>query len=160
MLKLLVNGNGQFELHPRDFVDVRKSPDMPPKGMEDDYAYQPYDPGLRPPVGEELMTHLFYHPDHAHEKSIVCRRAPKKRREKLTICPEKGTTRGWGVHLVEGILLVRALWLLFAVFTIGSLSFGVSWTVLKHDISGAFGVASWLVTFGGLTAALVQTAIG
>ena len=133
---------------------------MPPKEMKDDYTYLPYDPGLLPPVGEQLMTHYFYYPDHAPERPIVCDRAPKKRRERLTVCPEKGTSLGWGVHLVEGILLSRALCLLFAVFMIGSLSFGVSWTVLKHDIPGAFGVASWLVTFGGLTAALAQTIVG
>jgi hypothetical protein len=152
--------NEQFELHPRDFVDVRKSPDMPPKGMEDDYIYQPYDPDLLPPVGEELMTHLFYYPSHAHDRSITCRRAPKKRRRRLTVCPDKGTNLGWGIHLVEGIVLSRALWLLFAVFILGSLAFGVSWSLLKHDISGAFGVASWMVTFGGLAAALVQATLG
>ncbi|KAL8783512.1 MAG: hypothetical protein Q9213_004558 [Squamulea squamosa] len=37
----------QFELHPRDLVDVRKTPDMPPEAKKDEYLYQPCD--LLPP---------------------------------------------------------------------------------------------------------------
>ncbi|KAL8780100.1 MAG: hypothetical protein Q9213_006622 [Squamulea squamosa] len=66
----------QFELHPRDLVDVRKLPDMPPEARKDEYLYQPCD--LLPPIGENFMTHLFHHPHEANEKAITFLRAPKK----------------------------------------------------------------------------------
>ena len=115
----------------------------------------PYDPDLLPPIGGELMLHYFKNPSHA-KLSLICSRAPKKRREKLETCP----STGWGLHIEEGIILGRLLWLMFALFVIGSLLFAILWTVLEHDVSGAFGVASWILTVGALTAALVQTNFG
>ena len=144
----------QFELHLKDFVDIRKVPDMPPLAKKDEYIYQPCD--LIPPVGERLMAHLFHHPEDANERSITCLRAPKKRKTKLTVCPERGTSLGWGIHLVEG-WVVSKLWILALIlFLLGSLIFGICWSWLEHDLQGAFSVASYVVTLVGLIVGTLQ----
>ncbi|CAO1600724.1 hypothetical protein XANCAGTX0491_004406 [Xanthoria calcicola] len=132
----------QFELHPRDLVDVRKVPDMPPATKQDDYLYQPCD--LLPPVGENLMTHLFHNPHETNQKAITYLRSPKKRKQKLAICQLRGTNIGWGIHLVEGWAITK-LWLSALAIFSSSFVFAVAWSVLKHDVQGAFGVAGWLV---------------
>ncbi|CAL8581886.1 hypothetical protein XPA_007566 [Xanthoria parietina] len=132
----------QFELHPRDLVDVRKVPDMPPATKQDDYLYQPCD--LLPPVGENLMTYLFHNPHETNQKAITYLRSPKKRKQKLAICQLRGTNIGWGIHLVEGWATTK-LWLSALAIFSSSFVFAVAWSVLKHDVQGAFGVAGWLV---------------
>ena len=152
------DAKSQFELHIKDLVDIRKVPDMPPENRKDEYLYQPYD--LVPPVGEHLMAHLFHHPEDANEKSITCLRAPKKRKVKLSVCPQQGTSVGWGIHLVEGWVISR-LWLLaLLIFLIGSLVFGICWATLEHDVQGAFGVSAYLVAFAGLVAGTLQACLG
>jgi len=138
----------QFELHRKDFVDIRKVPDMPPEKRRDEYLYQPCD--HIPPVGEHLMAHLFHHLEDANEGSITCLRAPKKRKAILIVCAQQGTSVGWGIHLVEE-WVVSGLWLLsLALFMLGSLVFGICWAVLRHDVQGASGVAAYMVALVGL----------
>lgn len=144
----------QFELHIKDLVDIRKVPDMPSETKKHEYLYQPCD--LVPPVGENLMAHLFHHPEDANERSITCLRAPKKRKAKLSICPQQGTSVGWGIHLVEGWVVARVWLLVLLLFFGGSVAFGVCWAVLQRDVQTAFGVSAYIVALGGLLAGTVQ----
>ncbi|KAL8804222.1 MAG: hypothetical protein Q9182_002676 [Xanthomendoza sp. 2 TL-2023] len=146
----------QFELHPRDLVDVRKVPDMPPQG-KDDYSFQPCD--LLPPVGENLMTHLFHHPHEANEMAITYRRSPKKRKAKLEVCPQSGTNVGWGIHLVEGWAITKIWILALAVFLASSLIFAIAWALLEHDLQGAFGVSTYFVAVATLGIGTIQAHI-
>lgn len=138
-------------------MDIRKFPDMPPNDRREEYIYQTCD--LMPPVGENLMAHLLYHPDEANELGIICLRAPKKRKEKLTVCPRQGTCLGWGLHFVEGWVAFRVWFLILAIFSFGSLVFGVCWTVLKHDLQGAFGVSAWILTLIGIVLGTLQAGL-
>ncbi|KAI4257257.1 MAG: hypothetical protein L6R42_005781 [Xanthoria sp. 1 TBL-2021] len=147
----------QFELHPKDLVDVRKVPDMPPESRKEEYVYQSCD--LIPPIGENLMTHLFHHPHEANEKAITFIRSPKKRKQRLTVCAQMGTSLGWGIHLIEGWAWTRILLLSLALLLLGSLVFAISWSVLKHDLQGAFGVAAYLVALVALSIGTVQAYI-
>ena len=154
-LQVLCSQNGQFELHIRDLVDVR-FPDMPPKEkIRKEYLYEQYD--TFPPVGENLMAHLFCHPEDANEMSITCLRAPKKLKEKLTVCPLQGTREGWGIHLVEAWVTSRVWLLIFFLFLLGSLIFGICWAILEHDIQGAFGVSGYMVTLVAVVVGTAQT---
>ncbi|KAL8749241.1 MAG: hypothetical protein Q9199_007808 [Rusavskia elegans] len=144
----------QFELHPSNLVDVRKVPDMPPESRKDEYLYQPCD--LIPPIGENLMTHLFHHPHEANERAITIMRSPKKRKQRLAICPQMGTNIGWGIHLVEGWAMTK-LWLLALVISsIGGIVFAVTWSVVKRDIQAAFAVAAYFAALFGLGVGTVQ----
>ena len=131
---------------------------MPPEARKEEYLYQPYD--LMPPVGENLMAHLFHHPEDANEKSITCLRAPKKRKVKLAVCPEQGTSVGWGFHLVEGWAVSRLWLLVLLLFMLGSLVFGVCWAVLEHDTQGAFSIAAYMVALVGIVIGTVQAFFG
>lgn len=147
---LTVNDNIQFELHVKDFVDIRKVPDMPPEARRHEYLYQPCD--LIPPVGENLMAHFFHHPEEANDRSVTCLRAPKKRPDKLVICPQRGTRVGWGIQMVEGWIASR-IWLLgLGLFMVGSPCF---WYLLVGPSEGcargfwSIGVDDWIGWFGG-----------
>lgn len=144
----------QFELHMHNNVDIRKLPDMPPENKKEDYVYQSCD--VMPPIGEHLMAHLFHHPDEANELGITFLRAPKKRRQKLSVSSQEGISTGWGLHFVESWAMLQIWILVLCVFGIGSLTFGVCWAVLKHDIQGAFGVAAWMTTLVGITCGVLQ----
>lgn len=147
----------QFELHPRDLVDIRKVPDMPLERRKDEYLYQACD--LLPPVGENLMTHLFHHPHDANEKAITFWRSPKKRRQRLAVCPQASTNLGWGIHLVEGYAMTRVWSLAYGMFLIGSMVFAIAWSVLEHDVQGAFAIAAYVVALVGLGVGTLQTYI-
>ena len=138
-------------------VDIRKVPDMPPDIRRDEYLYQPCD--ILPPIGEHMMAHFLHHPEHADTMAIACLRAPKKRKAKLTICPQQGTSVGWGIHFVEGWILFRVWLLILTLFLLGSLTFGIYWAVFEHDVQGAFGVAAYMVTLSGLVVGLVQASL-
>jgi hypothetical protein len=127
---------------------------MPPETRKDEYQYQPCD--LIPPVGENLMAHLFHHPEDANEISVTCLRTPKKRKARLAVCPQMGTNVGWGIHLVEGWAMTRVWLLALSTFVLGSLVFGICWSILKHDIQGAFGVSSYIIALLTLAMGTVQ----
>ena len=127
---------------------------MPPEARKEDYVYQPCD--VMPPVGEHLMAHLFHHPDEANDLGITFIRAPKKRKEKLTICSQEGISTGWGLHFVESWAMLHVWILILLMFGIGSLIFGVCWAVLKQDVQGAFGVAAWMTTLVGIGVGVLQ----
>lgn len=130
---------------------------MPPESRKEEYVYQSCD--LIPPIGENLMTHLFHHPHEANEKAITFIRSPKKRKQRLAVCAQMGTNLGWGIHLVEGWAWTRILLLSLALLLLGSLVFAISWSVLKHDLQGAFGVAAYLVALVALSIGTVQAYI-
>lgn len=126
---------------------------MPSETRKEEYIYEPC--GRVPPVGENMMTHWFHHPEDA-QRSITCLRAPKKRKNKLEICQEQHTNVGWGIQIVEG-WIIRRIWLLtLTLFLFGSLVFGVCWSVFQQDVQGAFGVASYMVTFVVLVVGSIQ----
>ena len=130
---------------------------MPSETRKEEYHYEPCD--LVPPVGENLMAHYFHHPEDATKRFITCL-APKRRKNKLEICPRLGTNVGWGIEIVEGWIMGR-IWLLdLAFFLVGSLVFGVCWTILKKDVQGAFGVAAYMVAFLGLVVRNIQMYLG
>ena len=102
------------------------------------------------------MTHLFHHPEDANEKAIAYLRAPKKRKNKLSVCPQQGIGMGWGIHLEESWVGYR-LWLLaLSLFLVGSLIFGICWAALRHDVQSAFGVSAYIATLGGLVFGTLQ----
>lgn len=148
----------QFQLHKMARVDIRKYPDMPPETKRDEYLYEPCD--LIPPVGENLMTHWFQHPEEAWHFPYAYSLFPKKRKGQLDVDLSQGPSVAWGIQIVEGWLGSR-IWLLsLSLFLCGSLAFGICWTVLKHDIQGAFGVAAYIVAFLTLAVGAAQANFG
>lgn len=61
---------------------------------------------------------------------------------------------------MEGFLADKVWIWMSVMFALGSLVFGVVYAIMKKDLQGAFGVAAWIVTLGGLGAGWVQACIG
>ncbi|KAL9579637.1 MAG: hypothetical protein Q9212_004992 [Teloschistes hypoglaucus] len=114
---------------------------------------------LAPTRRRDLMTHLFHHPHEANEKAITFLRSPKKRKQRLAVCPQAGTNLGWGIHLVEGYAMTRVWSLASGMFLISSMVFAIAWSVLEHDIQGAFAIAAYVVALVGLGVGTLQTYI-
>ena len=146
----------QFELYRSELVDVQKQDDLPPASRRQEYRYRPCPPKRIPPVSEEHMLHLMAYPDHAEDIGCIVDRIPKKLREPLAVCPQARTGIGWGIRFIEdwhsGIITLIAYGLLVAA----SLVFLVCWSVFKHDLQGAAGVAAYLTAFVSLTIGSVQ----
>ncbi|KAK7976342.1 hypothetical protein PG989_014805 [Apiospora arundinis] len=128
----------QFEMYRRDLTDVRSQPALPPpETLKTDYLYDPMPADLMPPVGSNLLVHFFEHPTHAGALPDLYRRIPKKLREKLSPCPVKGSSVGWGIAFAEGVDA-------FTFFLCGCAGFivclmvSIAWTVAQSDIQGGF----------------------
>ena len=146
----------QLEMYKSELVDIRKQDDLPPEDKKDEYRYNPVPAEIIPPVGENHMLHLINHPTHAEEDGFVLDRIPKKLRERLLVCPSRGTGLGWGIYFIEGWHLSIITIVAFTVLLAGSLAFLVCWSVLKHDVQGASGVAAYIVAFLGLAIGSIQ----
>jgi hypothetical protein len=66
----------------------------------------------------------------------------------------------WGFYFQEGWDFDLIITISFVVFLVGSLLFGVCWSVLESDIQGAFGVSAYMVTACALLVAFVVSKTG
>ncbi|KAI8628488.1 hypothetical protein F5Y19DRAFT_438091 [Xylariaceae sp. FL1651] len=151
----------KFEVFRNKLVDVRHCPSIPDatNTAVTEYTYDPIPPEAIPPIGPNMLMHLFEHPDHADVTLFLYNRFPKKLRAQLEACPMKGSSVGWGVEFVEGLD-----W--FAVFVAGCIGFflclivAISWSTARGDVQGGFGIASFLLAFlafcGGIIHYMVQ----
>lgn len=63
----------------------------------------------------------------------------------------------WGIYFKEDWDWVRIWWILALGFSPPSLLFGILWGILKGDIQGAFGVASWWMAGATILIGIVGT---
>ncbi|KAL6406771.1 hypothetical protein AUP68_09576 [Ilyonectria robusta] len=114
---------------------------MPGAQAQAEYEYEPSD--TDPPIGTNMLLHLFENPDHADVLPILFRRFPKKKLRRLQACSQKGYSVGWGVQFVESLNG-------YAIFICGCLGFAlcllasILWTVLKNDVQGGFAVGAFV----------------
>ncbi|KAL9629934.1 MAG: hypothetical protein Q9164_006654 [Protoblastenia rupestris] len=147
----------QFEAYKSELVDIRKTDDIPPEAKKDEYRYKPIPAEIIPPVGENHLMHLYEHPDHAEETGLCLDRMPKKLRRRLSVCPQRGTSLGWGVHFVEGLHWTKLYALGLTGLLLGVL-FGVLWAKLRDDVQGGFGIAACIMLGFTFTVGIVQAA--
>lgn len=147
----------QFEMYKSELADIRKVDDIPPEDKKD-YDYLPRPAELIPPVGPNHMMHLYEHPDHAEDEATCLGKVPKKLREKLQLCPNRGTGLGWGVHFVEGLHWVK-VWAFGFVGLLASALFGVVWSVLRDDVQGGFGITACLMVVLTFSVGVLQSAL-
>ena len=145
-------------MYKSELVDIRKENDIPPEGKKDEYRYRPMPAELIPPVGENHMMHLYEHPEEAEDTAVCLNKVPKKVRERLQVCPQRGTGLGWGVHFIEGLHWVK-LWMLGLSGLIASVLFGVCWSILRDDVQGGFGVSACMMMGLTFTTGVVQAAL-
>ncbi len=148
----------QFEMYRSDLVDIQKQDDLPPADLKDTYRYNPVPADKIPPVGENHMLHLCTHPECADETGILFDRIPKKLKERLAVCPQKGSSLGWGIYFIEGWHISIVTLLAYAILVLVSFVFFVCWAVLEQDVQGASGVATYVLAFLTLGTGSVQAA--
>jgi hypothetical protein len=95
------------------------------------------------------MVHVFKHPEFGSEATLCLERFPKKVREQL--CWKNGEeVVGWGIYFSERIHIPMVLTTMFLFMIFSSLIFGLCWSLLQHDVSGAFTIAAWITSVGAL----------
>ncbi|KAF2789283.1 hypothetical protein K505DRAFT_204389, partial [Melanomma pulvis-pyrius CBS 109.77] len=99
-----------------------------------------------PPVLPDILAHFFARPACIPEHNVsILNRLPKR------ICGElQGSAaepaEGWGIYYQEGWDGDIIAMVVFVMFLVVSLLFGVLWACLEMDVQGAFGVSAYIMT--------------
>ncbi|KAF4483151.1 hypothetical protein CGGC5_v010247 [Colletotrichum fructicola Nara gc5] len=131
----------KFELFRNELANVYDSAFSP---VGSDFEYKQSD--TEPPIGPNLMMHLFENPNHADIFPVLLRRIPRKTKERLRPCPKKGSSIGWGVQFKETL---NGMY----VFAFGCIGFmlclviSVVYTLMKDDIQGGFAIGGFVLAF-------------
>lgn len=145
-------------MHHSEIADVLSHPSLPPEQMKSQYLYKPIPPDKMPPVGSNLLVHLFENPDHANVLPYLFERIPKRLREKLIVSPQHKSSVGWGLEFVEGVDTF-VLFLCGCVCFVSCLVVAVTWTVVKDDVQGGFGIGGFLLAFMTFCVGLAYSSI-
>ncbi|KAF4460754.1 kinesin light chain [Fusarium albosuccineum] len=148
----------KFEVDNSQFAEVHNhrqvcGPDCvcipPPERVEsEEYKCSPaptVKPSQFPVIGTNRLTHYFLKPHAFHQpQRIILNQLPKLAQGPLGTS-EDTMQLGWGIHIQEGWHWRTIYFVLVFVFIIGSLVFGITWSVVKGDIQSAFAVtATWM----------------
>ena len=136
----------QFSLEERHRVGIMLHPmAVPPKREVDDhnYDYTPCPLEPLPPIPDNVFMHHLNDPG-PHRRPTWLRRLPKKMNYSLLNASEELVT-GWGLHIIEGPNWV-AIWTAAFCVTFVSGVLSTLWSILRNDVSGGFGIGSWLVS--------------
>lgn len=114
-------------------------------------------PKLSPPIGPRLLMDFFTYPeDIERNATLVTDQLPKKISGEL-LSQTSDLKEAWGILFKEGLDWVKIWWVLAIGFFPPSLLFGILWGILKRDVQGAFGVASWWMTGATILIGIVGT---
>ena len=100
--------------------------------------------------GERYLTHYFWSPECLDpQQTTIYHQLPKR------TCGQLSTVRnasalGWGVHFEEGWHWRSIYFVVVVLAVTASLTFGITWTLLRGDLQGAFAVASTWTALGSL----------
>jgi hypothetical protein len=115
-------------------------------------------PKYLPAVGSNYLTHCFQHPECTKkEETWVYNQVPKRIGSRLESTPENSPLLGWGIGFQEGWNEDKLRHGGFLIFVVGSFTFAILWSVLKHDIQSAFGVSAYWMTWLAIIAGYVAT---
>ena len=109
-----------------------------------------------PPIGQNMLMHLYEHPEHAGGLPDCFGKVPKKLRHKLMACPNRGSSKGWGLCFSEGLSWLKLLLCCFFGIAL-SAAFGIVWSVVRSDVEGGFGVSCFMLASFAFVVTLVQS---
>ncbi|KAF2235004.1 hypothetical protein EV356DRAFT_133099 [Viridothelium virens] len=145
-----------FEAYVNNLADIHKLDSIPSESMRDEYTYYPMPAEHIPPIGPNMLKHLYDHPEEAKAINFCFRKVPKKRKEKLVACPIRGSRTGWGIQYIEGIHWLEALICGLLAITLSTVT-GIGWSVLRDDVQGGFTIASFMLTALTCLMGLIQS---
>ncbi|KFG83029.1 hypothetical protein MANI_117229 [Metarhizium anisopliae] len=126
-----------------------------PHGSE--YECAPVPSKFSPPIGQRLMMDFFTNPDDIElDSTLVLRQLPKRTCGDLQ-SPCSEAVEAWGIYYKEDWDWAKIWWILGVGFFPPSLVFGILWGILKQDIQGAFGVASWWMAGAAVVVGITGT---
>ncbi|MCJ1390207.1 hypothetical protein MMC18_003065 [Xylographa bjoerkii] len=136
----------QFSLEDRHRVGIMLHPmAVPPKHEVDNhnYEYTPVPLEPLPPIPNNVFMHHLIDPG-PHRRPVWLHRLPKKLNHSLLNSSDE-LVIGWGLHIIEGPNWVAICAAGFCI-TFLSGAFSTLWSILRSDVSGGFGIGSWLVS--------------
>jgi hypothetical protein len=125
----------------------------PPPQAE--YRCIPGPPSTYPPVLSDFLMHLLNSPCELDKNETeILNLLPKR------ICGElQGragqAVEGWGIYYKEGWDRDMIVSIVFLMFLLVSLLFGVLWSIYKMDMQGAFGVSAYMGTAASILLAII-----
>jgi hypothetical protein len=150
----------RFELYENELVDVKKLDEVPPPTKDNEYRHGPPNPPeLNPPLGSNLLMHLFKHPELAGTKKHCLRKIPRKVRNRLVVLDENDDAIDWGLQFIEGWSKKRLMYMAALTFALSSFVVMILVSVLGHDIQNAGAIASFMLSFVTIGIATVQAAL-
>ena len=100
-----------------------------------------------PPIPTNIFLHHL-NSTRSHPRSTWLNRLPKKLNHSIHECPNSvhvgWQAHGWGIHIIEGPN-GKAILALTVITSALSLVAALVWASLKNDVSGAFGIAAFVV---------------
>lgn len=81
-------------MYKSELADIFKQDAIPPEEKRDVHHYRPIPAERIPPVGTNLMMHWYEHPEEADVGRVCLEKLPKKLRDKLKVCPTRGSSEG------------------------------------------------------------------
>lgn len=135
----------EFQLRRNELANVLKLDALPPLEEKDHYKYTPMPPEYLPPIGSNEMIHYLEYPGDLPPGGDLFSCVPKKMRERLGVCPDKGYGIGWGIQFVEGVCYKKASLMMFLSAML-SIVLAVTWAVWKQDVQTAFTVGTYVFT--------------
>lgn len=124
-----------------------------------EYRCIPGPPATYPPVPPEYLSSLFTCPTDAHQDDTwILDQLPKR------TCGElQGKigqpAEGWGIYYQEGWDRDMIALVVFLIFVLASLLFGILWSKFQFDVQGAFGVSAYMCTASGILVTLIATRV-
>ncbi|KAF2659335.1 hypothetical protein K491DRAFT_675787 [Lophiostoma macrostomum CBS 122681] len=120
-----------------------------------EYQCRPIPALTSPPVPSEYLLHLFSSPACINENDTwILDQLPKRTRGEL-LARAGVPAEGWGMYYSEGWDGDKIVVLVFLIFLLSSILFGVLWSRYKMDLQGAFGVSAYIVSACGILLTLI-----
>ncbi|KAH6883913.1 hypothetical protein B0T10DRAFT_494029 [Thelonectria olida] len=150
-----VDANCFASVHSHGYACTSQCVCLPPVEMVDENEYRcapapRVQPDYFPAIGSRELTHYFLKP-HTFDipQRILYNQIPKRACGQLRASQDEAQL-GWGLHLQEGWHWRTIYFVVVVLLVTGSFVFGVTWSLLKRDIQGAFAIAGTWLALGPL----------
>ena len=143
-----------FEMYEKSLVDIRALDVIPPEDLSASYCYERSK--LKPPIGSNLLMHFFHHPEDASAITPCFQKIPKKRKEKLSVCPVKGISPGWGLCFHEGWSWRKILAWSCLMFVLSSIGVCVLYWKFEHKMQDAIALGTFMLACFGIGVSTLQ----
>lgn len=162
--RLPMGGSVEIRAHNPCCIQPQSCECIPPPSRVEpspsaEYRCIPGPPSVWPPIDPHYLSHLFNEPSCINENDTwILDQLPKRTCGELHGSAGKPAD-GWGIYFEESWDRDVITLVVFSLFLISSLIFGVLWSHFKMDIQGAFGVSAYMMTACAAIISFVATKV-